>query len=527
MHRGVKEAGTRRRHRWWPALLVLLWAAVPLQAFQDIEIEIGSQVSVLDSARRQGRSYYSMTDVARTFDVRLNDSGRMLTVRGPRGTARLRDGSSIVGRDRGPDVQLREPVWKRGEDDWYVSGDFLERVLRSLLDGRLTRLSPTRYRLTGLQDVEVEVRLRNYPPNRVRIVFEPDRQVPIRIDDQERVLVIDFEQYRPLMRLPRERPDVDIVASLTFDRLGRGAVRLVKGRRFERYEYLELEGPPRHVLDLYSSTPGRSSRGHAEIVLDPGHGGRDYGVVEGLAGLRRGSASQEDSESQDGEGNPAVPQPIDPGQISEKDFTLNLAQRLAAKLNRAGFSTVLTRGRDVDLNLEQRSAISNGFGPKIFLSLHLGSSRGTAPRGPIVYLHRPQSSQGLTAEALDVAEPQAGQADSKADPDSERPPPREAQQPPTAGFLPQLKPWSQAQEAHLSQSRRLASIVQGSLNDLFGSDNRVMEIPLSLLEPVDTPSLLVETGYISSSDDLRRLKDPLFQERLAEALARALERYLR
>ncbi|HSR69982.1 MAG TPA: N-acetylmuramoyl-L-alanine amidase [Acidobacteriota bacterium] len=506
---GTRRPASGRGRMPWAALLLTMWATCPLFAYQDLEVEIGSQVSRVTSLRQEGRSYYRVREVAEIFDLRLSPQDDRLTLRGPRGTARLREGSVIVGRDRGPDVQLSAPVWQRRQGEWYVTVDFLDRVVRDLLDGRLTRLSPTRYRFSGLQDVEMTVRLQNHPPHRVRVVFQPARAVPIRIDDQGRVLVIDFGQFRPLVDLPEQRPDVDIVAALTFDRLGRGAIRLVKGPQYDRYEYLELTSPDRHVLDLYSSSQPRRSRGRAEVVLDPGHGGRDAGVIESLR-------------SRSGQGEGTADSSAAAGQLSEKDYALQLAERLGRRLSQARRPAVLTRNRDVDLNLEQRSAIANGFAPKAFVSLHLGNDAWSALGGPVVYVHQPLGSAPLQVPLARKggAAPDSGPAPERLGQTSQN---GLRSAPDLAA---PLKPWSEAQSGHLAESRRLAVALQQDLNRLFGTDNQVVEIPLRLLEPVDAPAVLIEIGFLSHPEDRRRLRDPVFQDRLVDSLAQALERYL-
>ncbi|TSE32377.1 N-acetylmuramoyl-L-alanine amidase AmiC [Tepidimonas thermarum] len=46
-----------------------------------------------------------------------------------------------------------------------------------------------------------------------------------------------------------------------------------------------------------------------------------------------------------------------------------------------------------------------------------------------------------------------------------------------------------------------------------------------MLRAPDIPSVLVETAFLSNPDEERRLRDPAFQARMAEALARGIQRY--
>ncbi|MDR2201583.1 MAG: peptidoglycan-binding protein [Clostridiales bacterium] len=74
------------------------------------------------------------------------------------------------------------------------------------------------------------------------------------------------------------------------------------------------------------------------IVIDPGHGGYDYGAGDGVR--------------------------------YEKDDNLRLGLALAARLRRDGYNVVLTRSTDIFVPLIDRSVISNTNNADLFISLH-------------------------------------------------------------------------------------------------------------------------------------------------------------
>src|ERR1051326_2602800 len=79
--------------------------------------------------------------------------------------------------------------------------------------------------------------------------------------------------------------------------------------------------------------------GQRTIVIDAGHGGYDRGGV--------------------------------PGQrISEKDKTLDVAQRLKRILQASGYRVVMTRDSDVFVSLGGRVAIANAYPGATFVSIH-------------------------------------------------------------------------------------------------------------------------------------------------------------
>ena len=92
-----------------------------------------------------------------------------------------------------------------------------------------------------------------------------------------------------------------------------------------------------------------SGRRLRNIVLDPGHGGRDPGNME--------------------------------GKRQEKQYALTFANELRELLAKAGFSVSLTRTRDTFIELPERAAIARRRGADLFLSLHFNSADGPGGSG--------------------------------------------------------------------------------------------------------------------------------------------------
>jgi N-acetylmuramoyl-L-alanine amidase len=101
------------------------------------------------------------------------------------------------------------------------------------------------------------------------------------------------------------------------------------------------------------------------IVIDAGHGGFDRGGV--------------------------------PGQrISEKDKTLDVAQRLKRILQAQGYRVVMTRDSDVFIPLGTRCAIANQYRGASFVSIHFNCASRVGANGIETYYYRGDSS-GLAA----------------------------------------------------------------------------------------------------------------------------------
>jgi len=97
------------------------------------------------------------------------------------------------------------------------------------------------------------------------------------------------------------------------------------------------------------------------IVLDAGHGGFDRGGV--------------------------------PGQrISEKDKTLDVAQRVRNLLEDDGYRVIMTRDSDVFVSLPTRVAIANSHRNATFVSIHFNCAPRTGANGIETYYYRSDSA---------------------------------------------------------------------------------------------------------------------------------------
>jgi N-acetylmuramoyl-L-alanine amidase len=97
------------------------------------------------------------------------------------------------------------------------------------------------------------------------------------------------------------------------------------------------------------------------IVIDAGHGGYDRGGV--------------------------------PGQrISEKDKTLDVAQRLRRILQASGYRVIMTRDSDVFVPLPTRVAIANSYRGASFISIHFNCASRVGANGIETYYYRGDSA---------------------------------------------------------------------------------------------------------------------------------------
>lgn len=108
------------------------------------------------------------------------------------------------------------------------------------------------------------------------------------------------------------------------------------------------------------------------VIIDPGHGGTDYGNKSPL--------------------------------ITESLFTLQLAQELAASLEKQGLQVVLTRHNNGNLSDAERVKVEEHHRDAIFISIHLNSGRSDV-FGIETYTATPQepNSKAMQANRYDAA----------------------------------------------------------------------------------------------------------------------------
>lgn len=174
-----------------------------------------------------------------------------------------------------------------------------------------------------------------------------------------------------------------------------------------------------------------TSRTFDTVVIDAGHGGAARGAWSRWGG-------------------------------AEKDATLSVAHRLEPKLRAAGFKTVMTRTRDVDVPLTQRARISNRQRNAVFVSIHFNHSPARRISGTETY-YKSRPSIGLARQ------------------------------------------------------------IQSTVSALPGNSSRgVKTANFRVLKLNEYPAVLVECGFLSNPREGARCCRADHQERLADAIARGI-----
>ncbi len=379
------------------------------------------------------------------------------------------------------------------DGQWLVPIDGLPRLLGYLLAQTVEWRSAARVLLIG--DVKVpRIDVTAFASGEaVRVVVAFSEKVPFQVKQGEGRVFVDIERDLVDVKLDQERLTGGIVDTLSYSAGRKNTLAITLGRRFNQLKASEQESPPRLVLEFFAvpgvaasaptqrppepPKPAPKGRATRAVVIDAGHGGGEVGA-QGTAGTL------------------------------EKDVTLAIARRLRAAItNNLGLQVFMTRDKDEELPLDQRTAIANNFKADVFISIHANSSRTAGAKGSEVYFLAPQASDEA-AQRVALAEgivPETGAA---------------------PGSDLALILWDMAQAEHLEESSALAARIHEELAFVTGSASRgVKQAPFRVLVGAGMPAVLVEIAFLSNPEEEKLLANEAYQSRVASAIMRGMSRY--
>jgi N-acetylmuramoyl-L-alanine amidase len=226
------------------------------------------------------------------------------------------------------------------------------------------------------------------------------------------------------------------------------------------------------------------SRKIKTVVIDPGHGGRDPGAV---------------------------------GKMSkEKEIALGISQKLGKLINQRfpEVKVIYTRNDDRFIELYQRAEIANKSKADLFISIHANSSVKQSPSGVefwVLGLHK--SDENLEVVKKENAALQFEQDVRKNygfDPNS-----------PEGSIIMTMQ-----QSLYLDQSIQLAKLMEARFVKEDNQLNRgSKQAGFIVLYKTSMPSVLVEVGFISNSDEEQYISNETGQNKIAANLSLAFADY--
>jgi N-acetylmuramoyl-L-alanine amidase len=272
---------------------------------------------------------------------------------------------------------------------------------------------------------------------------------------------------------------------------------------FRTYKQFTLSDPPRLVIDItppieqglttmpeaQAALPvpspsaiqpaGPPAKGYKTIVIDPGHGGKDPGA----RGRRH---------------------------TKEKDITLKVGLKLRELLRKQpGVRVLMTRDRDVFVELEERANFANSNEADLFVSIHVNSHRSRSVKGIEIY----HFGEAKDQRALEVAARENGTPLSSTGVGWE--------------YLVADLLTTKKIEASLELAWTAKEAMVTHMNGHYAvNDHGVKTAPFYVLRFTSMPSILAEVAYISNPVEENLLRKPKFIRAVAQSLFQGVKLFL-
>lgn len=240
---------------------------------------------------------------------------------------------------------------------------------------------------------------------------------------------------------------------------------------------------------LSSTVEAKVSTRKFVVVIDAGHGGKDFGAVR--------------------------------GRYQEKDINLGVALKLGEYIenNFPDVRVIYTRKTDVFVELDERAAIANRAKANLFISIHTNSTESsiTNASGAETYI----LGLARSKENLEVAK-RENSVIMLEDNYSRR----------YEGFDPRSPEsyiiFEFMTNKYMEQSFEMANYIQGEFKrNTNQSDKGVRQAGFLVLRKTGMPSLLVEVGFVNNPRDGAYLTSSSGQAELGRALYNAFKKYKR
>ena len=216
------------------------------------------------------------------------------------------------------------------------------------------------------------------------------------------------------------------------------------------------------------------------IVIDPGHGGVDPGCINYKSN------------------------------ILEKDITFGIAHKLKNLLNsQNGFKAILTRNNDSYIKLQERVQIAQNNRADLFISIHADGSTNVKACGFSVFVISPQTAEAEKQkinEDINFKINLLGISD----------------------WL-DIDKYSWQKNSNFkfgllqASSYEIANKILANFTNIGRLHHKqVYNASFEVLKSVQIPSVLIETGFLTNTDEAAKLVDEQYQQILAQTISKAI-----
>ncbi len=212
------------------------------------------------------------------------------------------------------------------------------------------------------------------------------------------------------------------------------------------------------------------------VVIDAGHGGKDPGAMK--------------------------------GKVVEKNINLNIALKLGAyiKANFPQVNVVYTRNTDTFIGLDMRAKIANDKKADLFISIHCNYFKRTSVSGTEVYVLGLETQ----SENMDVIKRENDVVMLEEDYEQKYEEYGVDKANPLYDIL-----VNSYQNAHLNQSLEFSGLLDYKFKSSGRKSRGILQNKFVVLKRTAMPSVLVEVGYLSNTDELTYLSSSAGQNGVA------------
>ncbi|BCA54183.1 putative N-acetylmuramoyl-L-alanine amidase AmiB [Nitrospira sp. KM1] len=366
--------------------------------------------------------------------------------------------------------------------------------------GSQVSIAPTTLGLTTIQNLRTAI-----SPGSIRLVLDLDRRTkaPKMPKPQAEGVVIEILNATlaksAQLKVANGTIEKPFVVTQSSERSV--AISLPAGS-FQTYRMISLSNPPRLVMDVVPSNqtiPAATqesgippvtfeppmqpippkAKSFTTIVIDPGHGGKDPGA-HGQKGTE------------------------------EKDITLKVGLKLRDILSKQpGIRVLMTRERDIFIELEDRAKFANRHEADLFVSIHVNSHPQRSVKGIEIY----HFGEAKDQRALEVAARENGTPLNNTGVGWEY----------LVADLLASKKIEASLELAWSTKEAMVTYLNGTYTLI---DHGVKTAPFYVLRFTSMPSILAEIAYISNAHEEDLLRTNAFTTHVAESLHEGVRAYL-
>ncbi len=184
------------------------------------------------------------------------------------------------------------------------------------------------------------------------------------------------------------------------------------------------------------------------------------------------------------------PGALGPGSLTEKMIVLDIARRIRRKLTAEKITVRITRSIDRTLSLSARTELAARWTGDVFVSIHANKAANPSAKGIETFV-LPATGFPATSSTL-----------------------------PVSGTFPG--------NSHDALNMQLAHAIHRELlNHTAAPDRGIKRARFEVLKAAPCPAVLLEVGFLSNTDDVRKLSDPVYRDTLAEGITCGILVFLR